>query len=572
MANDHPWYRFYDPRTPRSLEYPPIPFFRFLEDSARRFPDRPALIFKPAHQGFAGSVMTYRELNELSDRLAAALYHELGVRKGDRVALIMPNIPQFVISYFAVQKIGGIVVATNPIYTPRELEYQLADSGATVAIVLSRIYERVKSVQPNTAVRRVVAVHIKEYMSPLLKLLYTLARERKEGDRVTLRDNDMWFQDLLQRYRPDQRPAVEVGPDDVAIFQYTGGTTGLSKGAVALHRNIVANVLQIRAWDPEIRDGQEVVMGALPLFHAYGMIVVLGLAMQCGATIVLVPNPRDLPTLLDGLQRYRVTMFPGVPTLYNAINNHPDVKAGKYNLRTIRACISGAAPLLLEIKRRFEEITGAKLVEGYGLSEAPTATHCNPLYGLNKEGSIGIPLPDVDAKIVSLEDGVTELPPGEIGELVLRGPQVFQGYWNRPTETENTLRNGWLYTGDIARMDEDGYFYIVDRKKEVIKPGGYQVWPREVEEVLAQHPKIKEVAVAGIPDPHQGEAVKAWVVLHEGQTATVEEIREWCRDKLAPYKIPRFIEFRSELPKSMVGKVLRRVLVEEERARGQPTE
>ncbi len=566
---DRPWYRFYDPDVPRSLEYPAIPFFRFLEDSARRFPDRPALIFKPAHQGFAGSAMTYRELNALSDRFAAALYHELGVRKGDRVALILPNTPQFVIAYFAVLKVGGIVVATNPIYTPRELEYQLADCGATVAVVLSRLYERVKSIQARTAVRRVVATHIKEYMSPLLKILYTLARERKEGDRVTLRDNDVWFQDLLQRYGPDQRPAVEVGPDDVAIFQYTGGTTGLSKGAVALHRNIVANVLQIRAWDPKIQDGQEVIMGALPLFHAYGMVVALGLAMQSAATLVLVPNPRDLPTLLDGLQRYRVTMFPGVPTLYNAINNHPDVRAGKYNLRTIRACISGAAPLLLEIKRRFEEITGAKLVEGYGLSEAPTATHCNPLYGLNKEGSIGIPLPDVDAKIVSLEDGVTELPPGEVGELVLRGPQVFQGYWNRPTETENTLRDGWLYTGDIARMDEDGYFYIVDRKKEVIKPGGYQVWPREVEEVLAQHPKIKEVAVAGIPDPHQGEAVKAWVVLHEGQVATVEEIREWCRDKLAPYKIPRFIEFRNELPKSMVGKVLRRVLVEEERARSQ---
>ncbi|MCS7251734.1 MAG: long-chain fatty acid--CoA ligase [Thermoflexus sp.] len=570
--NDRPWYRFYDPGVPRSLEYPPIPFFRFLEDSARRFPDRPALIFKPAHQGFAGSAMTYRELNELSDRMAAALYHELDVRKGDRVALIMPNIPQFVIAYFAVQKIGGVVVATNPIYTPRELEYQLADSGATLAIVLSRIYERVKSIQPHTQVRRVVAAHIKEFMSPLLKILYTLARERKEGDRVTLRDNDVGFQDLLRRYRPNQRPTVEVRPDDVAIFQYTGGTTGLSKGAVALHRNIVANVLQIRAWDPQLREGQEVIMGALPLFHVYGMIVALGLAMQIAATLVLVPNPRDLHTLLDGLQRYRVTMFPGVPTLYNAINNHPDVKAGKYRLRTIRACISGAAPLLLEIKRRFEEITGAKLVEGYGLSEAPTATHCNPLYRLNKEGSIGIPLPDVDAKIVSLEDGVTELPPGKIGELVLRGPQVFQGYWNRPTETENALRNGWLYTGDIARMDEDGYFYIVDRKKEMIKPGGYQVWPREVEEILAQHPKIKEAAVAGIPDPHLGEAVKAWVVLHEGQTATAEEIREWCRDKLAPYKIPRHVEFRTELPKSMVGKVLRRVLVEEERTKSQPVE
>jgi long-chain acyl-CoA synthetase len=369
---------------------------------------------------------------------------------------------------------------------------------------------------------------------------------------------------LLTKYPPTSRPKIDISADDVALFQYSGGTTGISKGAIALHRNLVANSLQIHSWMPDIEEGKEVVLMAIPLFHVYGMVAGMCFAIKAAASMVMIPNPRDLKDVLDSIQKYKATIYPGVPTMYNAINNHPDVIAGKYKLNTIKACISGSAPLMRETKVRFEQLTGGKLVEGYGLSEAPTATHCNPLYATDSPvGSIGLPLPDVDCKIISLDDEVTELPPGEVGELVIKGPQVFKGYHNMPTETENTLRNGWLYTGDIARMDEEGYFYIVDRKKELIKPGGYQVWPREVEEVIMGHPKVLEVGVAGVPDPYRGETVKAWIVPKPGETLTEQEILDWCKERLAKYKVPTQIEFRAELPKTTVGKILRRELVRE---------
>jgi long-chain acyl-CoA synthetase len=321
--------------------------------------------------------------------------------------------------------------------------------------------------------------------------------------------------------------------------------------------------LQIRSWFVNAQEGKETVLMAIPLFHVYGMVAGMLFGIRSGATLVMVPNPRDLKDVLTNIQKYHTTIFPGVPTLYNAINNHPDVKAGKYSLSSIKACISGSAPLMRETKEKFEALSGGKLFEGYGLSEAPTATHCNPLLGENRTGSIGLPLPDVDVRIVSLDDGVTTLPIGEIGELVVKGPQVFKGYHNMPTETVNALREGWLYTGDIARMDEDGYCYIVDRKKELIKPGGYQVWPREVEEVIASNPKVLEVGVAGVPDPYRGETVKAWVVLKPGETLTEEEVRAWCKERMAPFKVPTQVEFRKELPKTTVGKILRRELVRE---------
>ena len=371
------------------------------------------------------------------------------------------------------------------------------------------------------------------------------------------------MKDIIARYKPEDRPKIEIGPDDTALFQYSGGTTGISKGAIALHRNLVANALQIRSWMTDAEDGKETVLMAIPLFHVYGMVAGMLFAMRTGAAMVMVPNPRDLKDVLGSIQKYKTTIFPGVPTLYNAINNHPDVLAGKYALGTIKACISGSAPLMRETKEKFEALTGGKLFEGYGLSEAPTASHCNPMFGENRPGSIGLPLPDVDVRIVSLDDGATVLQPGEIGELILQGPQVMKGYHNMPTETANTLRDGWLYTGDIARMDEAGYFYIVDRKKELIKPGGYQVWPREVEEVIASHPKVLEVGVAGVPDPYRGETVKAWVVLKPGETVTEEEIREYCKQNMAAFKVPTLVEFRTELPKTTVGKVLRRELVRE---------
>lgn len=551
---DRPWLKCYDEGVPHHIEYPQVPLFYFLEEAARLHPETPCTIFK-------GAKITYKEMNEITDRLAAGLAQEIGIKKGDRVGLFMPNTPQFVMAYFALLKLGAIVVATNPLYSPREIEHQVNDAGIEVMLVMSNFYNLIKDVRPRTKIRKLVVTNLKETLPPILSFLFTLTKEKKGGFRVQLQEGDIWMQDLINRHKAEERPKVDVGPDDVALFQYSGGTTGVSKGAVALHRNLVANSLQIRHWMPKAEDGKEVVLMAIPLFHVYGMVAGMCFAMRTAATMVMVPNPRDLKDVLTNIQKYNATIFPGVPTLYNAINNHPDVIAGKYNLGTIKACISGSAPLLRETKERFEALTGGKLVEGFGLSEAPTATHCNPLYGDNPPGSIGLPLPDVDCRIISLDDEVTELPPGEVGELVIRGPQVMKGYHNMPTETENVLRDGWLYTGDIARMDERGFFYIVDRKKELIKPGGYQVWPREVEEVLAANPKVLEVGVAGIPDPYRGETVKAWIVLKPGETATDEEIKEWCRDRLAKFKIPTHVEFRDELPKTTVGKILRRELV-----------
>jgi long-chain acyl-CoA synthetase len=396
-----------------------------------------------------------------------------------------------------------------------------------------------------------------------LAFLFTLTKEKKGGFRIELAEGDHWMQDLINQHEADDLPEVVVSPDDNALFQYSGGTTGVSKAAIAMHRNLVANALQVRRWMVGAEDGKETVLMAIPLFHVYGMVAGMLFAICTGAGMVMVPNPRDLKDLLSNAQKYKTTIFPGVPTLYNAINNHPDVIAGKYDLSSIKACISGSAPLMRETKEDFEALTGGKVFEGYGLSEAPTASHCNPLIGENRTGSIGLPLPDVDCRIVSLDDETTDLQSGEIGELVLKGPMVMKGYHNMPTETANALRDGWLFTGDIARMDEDGYFYIVDRKKELIKPSGYQVWPREVEEVLAENPKVLEAGVAGVPDPYRGETVKAWIVLKPGESLTEEEVKSWSADRLAKYKIPTQIEFREELPKTTVGKVLRRELVRE---------
>ena len=397
----------------------------------------------------------------------------------------------------------------------------------------------------------------------MLSLLFTLAKEKKAGFRVTLRDNDLWLPELFEKYKGHQRPEIDISPEDTAIFQYSGGTTGIPKAAIGLHRNLVANTIQMLHWITSGVMGEEVVMMAIPLYHVYGMVAGMNYGLAAAASLVMVPDPRDLDDLLGNMQKYKSTIFPAVPALYNAINNNKDVIAGKYDLSAIKACISGSAPLMRETKETFEELTGGLVFEGYGLSETPTATHCNPNLGENRTGSIGLPFPDVDAKIIDLDDEVTELPPGEIGELVIKAPQVFKGYHNMPTETRNTLREGWLYTGDIARMDEQGYFYIVDRKKELIKPGGFQVWPREVEEVLQDHPAIQDVGVAGVPHPQSGETVKAWIVLKPDSELDKDELRSWCEDKLAKYKIPTEIEFRDELPKTHVGKLLRRELVRE---------
>ena len=560
------WQKNYDKGVPTTIEYPKAPLFHFLEDAARKYPDRACTIFK-------GAVISYREMNALTDHMAAALV-DMGVKKGDRVGIFMPNLPQFVVAYFGILKAGGVVVAVNPTYPVDEILTPVNDAGIEVMFTLSRFYGKVKEVRAKSKLKKVIVSNIKEALPPITRLLFTLAREKKEGDKVDALDsNDVWMPDLLKKYANAAKPNVEITPDDTALFQYSGGTTGVPKGAVAMHRNVVANTLQIKSWMPSLEAGKEVVLMGIPLFHVYGMVAGMNFAMANGASMVMIPNARDLKDVLENISKYKATIFPGVPLLYNSINNHPDVKAGKYNLSSIKACISGSAPLMRETKEEFERLTGGKVFEGFGMSEAPTAVTCNPLEGVNKTGSIGMPLPDVEMKIISLDDGETEMAQGEIGELVLRGPQVMKGYHNMPTETANSLRElkdgkTWLFTGDIARMDEDGYFYIVDRKKELIKPGGFQVWPREVEEAIMDHPKILEVGVGGIPDPHRGETVKAWVVVKPGETLTEEELKAFCKEHLAPYKVPTHYEFRTELPKTTVGKILRRELVRQHKESG----
>ncbi|MCX5995743.1 MAG: long-chain fatty acid--CoA ligase, partial [Chloroflexi bacterium] len=443
-------------------------------------------------------------------------------KKGDRVVLLLPNCPQFVISYYAVLKAGGAVVATNPLYSPREMEYQFKDCGAETIIVLSLFYRTVTEIKERTRLRNIIVTNIKEYLPPVSRLLFTLLREKKEGHRVDISGaKDTYsFQGLLKRFGSTP-PSVTVTPDDIAMFQYTGGTTGISKGAVALHRNVVANVYQMKAWASPVnpKEAGEVVMGVMPFFHVYGMVAVMHFSVLGGAAMVLLPR-WDTLQVLKAINRYKPAFFPGVPTMYVAINNHPDVK--KYDLRSIEGCTSGGAPLPLEVQQKFEEITGGKLAEGYGLSEAPVVVTANPQIGKRKAGSIGVPFPDVEARIMDMETGEKEMPVGEVGELVIRGPQVMQGYWNRPEETKQVLRNGWLYTGDLARMDEDGFFFIVDRKKEMIIAGGYNIYPREIEEVLYEHPKVKEAVAYGVPHPYRGETVKVAIVLKEGETATTD--------------------------------------------------
>jgi long-chain acyl-CoA synthetase len=557
-----PWLKNYDPGVPQTLApYPDIPLFQFLEGSARKYPDKPCTIFK-------GAIVTYKQMNDITDQIAAGLA-SLGVKKGDRVGIFMPNIPQFVMCYYGILKAGGVVVAINPTYPAGELLKPLKDAEIEVLFAMSKFYGTVNEARtmPGSKIKTVVVANVKEALPPILGFLFGLSKEKKEGHHVEVRAGDMRLPELIAKFSPADRPKVTVTGDDRALFQYSGGTTGEPKAAVALHRNIVANTLQIKAWNAAYREGEETLLMAIPLFHVYGMIAGMSLSVAGGSPLVMIPDARNLPDVFENINKYKPSQFPGVPRLYSAINNHPDVKAGKVNLRSIKICISGSAALLLDIKQKFESLSGAKVFEGYGLSECPTASHCNPVNGKNKEGSIGMPLPDVEVKLIDLDDGVTEVPVGGIGEIVIRGPQVMWGYHNMPTETANTLRDLgdggglWLFTGDIARMDEDGYFYIVDRKKELIKVGGFQVWPRDIEEVLQAHPKVLEAAAAGVPHPEFGETAKAWVVLKPGEQATAAELKKWCEEKLASYKVPREIEFRSELPKTAVFKVLRRELV-----------
>ncbi|MDP9209735.1 MAG: AMP-binding protein, partial [Actinomycetota bacterium] len=481
-------------------------------------------------------------------------------------ALLLPNCPQFLICELGAWKAGAILVPLNPIYTEQELEGALRRTGAETIVVLTPFYGRVKAVQPRTALTRVVATNIKEYLPPLLRVLFTLAKERKDGHRVRLAEGDLWLGDLLERHRAAARPAVPVGPDDPAAILMSGGTTGTPKGVVGLHRHYTTTGRQLGTWlQAGTTPWDDVIMAALPLFHSFANIGIQSVALRNHNALALVPNPRDLDDLLDTIAKTRPTAFSGVPTLFNALLHHPRVRAGKVDFSSVKVCFSGAAPLLAETKRRFEELTGGRIVEGYSLTEAMLACAVNPVEGPNKIGSVGMPLPDVEMRVVDPESGAG-LPAGEVGEILIRAPQLMARYWDDPEETAATVRTHdggrWLHTGDLGYLDDDGYLFIVDRMKDLIKTHGYQVWPREIEEVLAAHPAVAEVGVAGVPDQAKGEVAKAWVVLAGGQEATAEELRAFCRERLAPYKVPATVEFRRELPKTMVGKVLRRALTE----------
>ena len=558
---EYPWLKNYDEGVPYTLEpYPKETLLDILSDTVRQRPNHIALIFKGRH-------LSYSELERLSNVFANALV-ALGVKKGDRVALLLPNSPQLILTQLGVWKAGGIAAPINPLYTGHELERLLIECGAETVVVLTRFYKKVKPLQPRTRVRHIIATNIKEYLPRFLSFLFTLLKEKKEGHCIKLQANDLWLSDLLRQHAGIQRPNVKISPEDSALLLFSGGTTGEPKGAVGTHQALLMTGMQLRAWFSTITgEWEDVILLTIPLFHVYGNAGVFAVGIFGRDSFAIIPDPRDIDDLVTTIRKVRPTFFPGVPTLFNALLNHPDVQAGKVDFKSMKLCVSGASSLLAEVKNRFETLTGGRVVEGYGLTESMMAAVVNPLHGPYKPGSVGTPLPDIEIRIADVITGEGSLPPCEIGEVLMRAPQLMQGYWQRPLETEKTIRNGWLYTGDIGYLDEDGYLFIVDRKKDVIKPSGFQVWPREVEEVIASHPAVNEVGVGGVSDEYQGEAVKAWVVLRPGQQATADEIRGYCREKLAGYKVPKHIEFTDSLPKTMVGKVLRRELVEKEKSK-----
>ncbi len=558
-----PWLEHYESHVPEHISYPDTALPEVLQQTTKKYPNQTAILFK-------GARLTYREFDRAVNQFASAL-QELGVQPGDRVAIQLPNCPQFPIASYAILRIGGIVVPCNPLYQAHEMVHQLNDSGAEIIITLSSIYPLIHSIRAQTRLRHVLVAKIKSYFPPHLRMLFTLLLEKKKGHQVDISgdENTQWFEHTLQRTHGTPRP-VQVRPGDTAVLMYTGGTTGLSKGAELTHRNIFVNAYQCKIW-LDAREGLEIGVGQLPLFHSFAMTTCMNLAVLIGGTMLLIPDPRDLHDVVNTLAKYRPTLYPGTPAVYTSINNYPHIE--KYDLKSIRVCVSGASGLPVEVQKRFEQVTGARLVEGYGLSEASPVTHANPLSGENRIGTIGLPWPDTEVKIVDSETGLHRLGVGEDGELCIRGPQVMKGYWRNPAETANVLRydpsdphgGPWLYTGDIGTMDADGYFRIVDRKKDIIiTSGGYKIFPREIEEVLYTHPKVLEAVATGVPYESKGDRVKAFVVLRPGVQATPDELVEFCRSNLAPYKVPKSIEFRDSVPKTLVGKPLRRQLRAEE--------
>ncbi|MCK9418999.1 MAG: long-chain fatty acid--CoA ligase [Nitrospirae bacterium] len=550
----HPWIRFYEEGIPAHLEYPNITLGEILSRTVSKYPDHTALLF-------FGAKISYGLLDALVNKFTHALIG-LGVKKGDRVALMLPNIPQMVIAYYGTLRMGAIAVATNPLYHEHELEVQLKNSGAETLVAVDMFYPIISPVLSKTSVKHLILCGIKDYLPFPLNLLYPI-KAKIEKQWVPVKRVPPIYDFLSLLGKAQATPVnIAVSPDDTAILQYTGGTTGTPKGAVLTHRNLVANTVHNKVWLTRGKEGEERLLAVIPFFHVYGMTTAMNLGVLLGAELILLPKFHT-KEVLEVINKYRPTIFPGIQAMYLAIGNYP--KIHKYDLTSIKAAISGAGPLMHEVQERFEQLTKARIVEGYGLSEASPVTHCNPVFGRRKMGSIGLPFPDMDAKIVDIKTGEKEMPIGETGELVVKGPQVMKGYWNNPEETAQTLRGGWLHTGDIAKMDEEGYFFIVDRIKDMIKTVGENVYPREVEEVLFTHPKVKDAVVVGIPhEKFLGEKIKAYIVLKDGETATAEEIIQFCREQLSKFKVPKEVEFRSQLPKTLVGKVLRRILRDEE--------
>ena len=543
---NRPWLKNYDRHIPEDIYYPRTNLVRLFEDTARKYPDKLFLTSKEY-------TFSFNCVRNLVDNLTKSLIC-LGLKKGDRAALILLNIPQFVIAYYAILKAGGIVVAMNPNYKLNEFQFLFKDSLPKYVFCLNGLQDIIKDLGR--------LVEIDSLITTTIEDIPFLAHDKPKEKADTKQD----YYDFLELVKPDNEEEIiscpELTSEGPAVFQYSGGTTGTPKAAIGLHKNLIANVTQFRTWC-DLKLGQEVILAVIPLYHVYGMVLALNMGAGIGANVILVEDPRDIDLTLEEIEKHSVTFYPGVPSMYYAINQNKSVRGGKCNLKSIKACISGSAPLHPQIKEEFERFTGGKLVEGYGLSEAPTATHCNPLFGKNKAGSIGLPLPDVECRIVDLETGLLDQAIGEPGELILKGPQVMQGYHNNPEENNLALRNGWLYTGDVVKMDEDGYFFIIDQKKSLIKVGGFQVWPNEIETIINLHPGVKESAVGGVSDIEKGERVIAWVVRKNDQELGTDEILHWCEKQLVFYKIPSEILFVDNIPRTGVGKVLRRELISE---------
>lgn len=556
-----PWLRSYEEGVPAHIDIPDYPLTWLLDNAAQHYPDNTAIIYY-------GHKMTYAHLSKLADQFAVGL-QKIGVKKGDRVAIALPNIPQYPIVFFGALRAGAVVVPTNPLYTERELSHQLNDAGATVIVMLDSFYPSVRNIRAQTALEHIIVTSPAEFLPPLLRMLYPLSQRGVKVSEPKLSATELKSDPTLHAMQnflhANKRTAatsnlpVPVTSDDLAALQYTGGTTGLAKGAMLTHRNLLSNAMQTRYWTPKASEGTDISLCVAPFFHSYGLTVGMNFSILTASSMVLLPRFKA-KDVVSAIRRYKPTLFPGIPTMYIAIMREAGDKHAQ--LQSIKYCISGAAPLPAKVQNDFEKITGATLVEGYGLSEASPVTHCNPLTDKRRNGSIGLPFPDVESIIINMETG-EQVPVGEVGEILVKGPNIMKGYWKRDDESKAIFYNGWLRTGDIGKMDEDGYFYVVERAKDMVIAGGFNIYPREVEEVLFQHPDITEAAVVGVPDEYRGETVAAFIVLKPGiepSDKTRQAIIAFCKQELASYKVPKVVEFRESLPKSIIGKTLRREL------------